>query len=207
MVDCRASTVDGDGRGASEVPKILEHILRWMSGVTRWNAVFLLAPNDCATDIGMMVAAFDGSDDIVIQEGTYTFSRQSSDAKTSIVHGARKLYFRCVGGLLILMWYPKESDWCPNASLDSDVEWPTSWVELIREWATFEWSKRGRCPRTVMSIVQHSAPAEWMVAIVGLNHMIPSLVDHGMHRIMVFEGNQDMRLQLLSWVEAHEGSS
>jgi hypothetical protein len=28
MVDCRSSTVDGDGRGATEVPKILEHILR-----------------------------------------------------------------------------------------------------------------------------------------------------------------------------------
>jgi hypothetical protein len=25
-----------------------------------------LAPNDCATDIGMMLAAFDSSDDIVI---------------------------------------------------------------------------------------------------------------------------------------------
>jgi hypothetical protein len=41
-----------------------------------------------------------------------------------------------------------------------------------------------------------------MVAVVGLNHMVPSLVDHGMHRIMVFEGNQNMRLQLLNWVEA-----
>jgi hypothetical protein len=58
-----------------------------------------------------------------------------------------------------------------------------------------------------MSIVQHSAFAEWMVAVVGLNHMVPSLVDQGMHRIMVFEGNQDMRLQLLSWMEAREGSS
>jgi hypothetical protein len=58
-----------------------------------------------------------------------------------------------------------------------------------------------------MSIVQHSAPTEWMVAVVGLNHMVPSLVDHGMHRIMVFKGNQDMRLQLRSWVEAQEGSS
>jgi hypothetical protein len=114
-----------------------------MSGVTQWNAVFLLAPNDYATDIRMMLAAFDGSDDIVIQEGTYTFSRQSSDSKTSIVHGARKLYFRCIGGLLFLMRYPRESDWRPNAFLDSDAEWPTSWVEPIREWATFEWSKRG----------------------------------------------------------------
>ena len=58
-----------------------------------------------------------------------------------------------------------------------------------------------------MSIVQHSAPTKWMVAIVGLNLMVPSLVDHGMHRIMVFKENQDMRLQLLSWVEAHERSS
>jgi hypothetical protein len=207
MVDCRSSTKDGDGRGATEVPKILEHILRWMSGVTRWNAIFMLALNDCALDIGTMLTSLDGSDDIVIQEGTYTFSRQSSDAKTYIVHGARKLYFRCVGGLLFLMRYPRESDWRPNASLDSDAEWPTSWMEPIKEWATCEWSKRGRCARTVMSIVQHSAPAEWMVAVVGLTYMVPSLVDHDMHRITVFEGNQDIRLHLLSWVEEKEGSS
>ena len=75
MVDYRSSTVNGDGRGATEVPKILEHILRWMSGVTRWNAIFMLAPNDCATNIRMMLATFDGSDDIVIQEGIYTFFR------------------------------------------------------------------------------------------------------------------------------------
>ena len=93
MVDCRLSTIDGNGKGATEVPKILECIMRWMSGVTRWDVVFLLAPNDYAIDIGMMLAAFDGSDDIVIQEGTYTFSCQSLDAKTSIVHGTRKLHF------------------------------------------------------------------------------------------------------------------
>jgi hypothetical protein len=133
MVDCKSSIVDGDGRGATEVPKILEHILRWMSRVTCWNAVFMLAPNDCATDIGTILTSLDGSDDIVIQEGTYTFSCQSSDAKTCIVHGVRKLYFRCVGGLLFLMRYPRELDWRPNASLDSDAKWPTSWVEPTKE--------------------------------------------------------------------------
>jgi hydroxymethylglutaryl-CoA reductase len=93
MVDCRLFTKDGDGRGAPGVPKILEHILKWMSRVIRWNAVFMLASNNCATDIRTILTAFDGSNDIVIQEGTYTFSCQSLDAKTSIVKGARKLYF------------------------------------------------------------------------------------------------------------------
>ena len=35
MVDCRSSIVDKDGRDASEVPKLLEYILKWMSGATR----------------------------------------------------------------------------------------------------------------------------------------------------------------------------
>jgi hypothetical protein len=39
-----------------------------------------------------------------------------------------------------------------------------------------------------MSIIYHSAPKKWMVAIVGIIHMIPSLVDHGMHKIIVLEG-------------------
>jgi hypothetical protein len=46
-----------------------------------------------------------------------------------------------------------------------------------------------------------------MVAIIGLTHMVLSLVDHEMHRITVFEGNQYIRLQLLNWVEAKEKSS
>jgi hypothetical protein len=49
-----------------------------------------------------------------------------------------------------------------------------------------------------MDIVQHSTPIEWMGAVVGPIHMVPSLVDLGMHRIKVFKGNQDIRLQLLS---------
>lgn len=93
MVDCRLFTKDGDGRGAPGVPKILEYILKWMSRVICWNAIFMLAPNNYATDIRTMLTAIDGSNDIVIQEGTYTFSCQLLDAKTSIVRGACKLYF------------------------------------------------------------------------------------------------------------------
>ena len=45
-----------------------------MSGVARWNAVIMLAPTDSATDIKHVLDTFDASDDIVVQEGTYTFS-------------------------------------------------------------------------------------------------------------------------------------
>jgi hypothetical protein len=45
-----------------------------MSGVTRWNAVIMLAPTDSGTDIEQVLGMFDAVDDIVIQEGTYTFS-------------------------------------------------------------------------------------------------------------------------------------
>jgi hypothetical protein len=174
--------------------------------VTRWNAVILLAPIDNAADIGQMLDTFDAADDIVIQEGTYTFSRQSEDAKKCILHGPHKLYFRSVGGILYLIRFPRESDWRPNASLESDVEWPTSWVESTKAWATTEWDTRARCPRTIMSIMQHSTPKQWMVVLVGLTHMIPSTVDNGRHRIMVFEGNQEIRSDLLSWLQSKQTS-
>jgi hypothetical protein len=35
---------------------------------------------------------------------------------------------------------------------------------------------------------EHSAPEQWMVALVDLMHMVPSAVDIGRQRIMVFEG-------------------
>jgi hypothetical protein len=76
--------------------------------VTHWNAVILLAPTDNAADIGQMLGTFDAADDIIIQEGTYTFSRQSVDAKKCILHGPHKLHFRTVGGVLYLMRFPKE---------------------------------------------------------------------------------------------------
>jgi hypothetical protein len=93
-----------------DIAKVLQHILFWMSGVTRWNAVIMLAPTDSGTDIEQVLGTFDAVDDIVIQEGTYTFSRQSVDAKKCISHGPHKLHFRSVGGLLYLMRYPRESD-------------------------------------------------------------------------------------------------
>jgi hypothetical protein len=53
----------------------------------------MLVPNDCTIDIGMVLITFDGFNEIVIQEGTYNFSHQSFDTKTSIAHGKPKLYF------------------------------------------------------------------------------------------------------------------
>jgi hypothetical protein len=100
----------GRAIGAVDIAKVLQHILFWMSGVTRWNAVIMLAPTDSATDIEHVLGRFDAVDDIVIHEGTYTFSYQSMDAKKCSLHAPQKLHFRSVGGLLYLMWYPRESD-------------------------------------------------------------------------------------------------
>jgi hypothetical protein len=47
-----------------------------------------------------VLGMFDAVDDIVIHEGTYTFSCQSMDAKKCISHGPHKLHFWSVGGLL-----------------------------------------------------------------------------------------------------------
>ena len=97
-----------------------------MLGVMCWNAIIMLAPFYSAMDIRQMLDMLDGVDDIVVQKGTCTFSHQSVDAKKSISHGVHKLYFQSVGGLLYLMWYPRESDWHPNAILKSKGKWPTS---------------------------------------------------------------------------------
>jgi hypothetical protein len=64
----------GGATGAVDIEKVLQHILFWMSGVTRWNAVIILAPTNSAMDIEQVLGTFDAADDIVIQEGTYTFS-------------------------------------------------------------------------------------------------------------------------------------
>jgi hypothetical protein len=70
----------GRATSAVDIAKVLQHILFWMSRVMRWNAVIMLAPTDSATNIVQVLGTFDAADDIVIQEGTYTFSRQSVDA-------------------------------------------------------------------------------------------------------------------------------
>jgi hypothetical protein len=103
MVDCRLAAVEGSTIDAMDIAKILQHIILWMAGMTRWNAVILLAPTNNAADIGQTLDTFDAANDIVIQEGTYTFSRQSVDAKKCILHGPHKMYFQSVGGILYLM--------------------------------------------------------------------------------------------------------
>jgi hypothetical protein len=44
----------------------LQHILFWMSGLTCWNTVIMLAPTDSGTDIEQVLGTFDAVDDIVI---------------------------------------------------------------------------------------------------------------------------------------------
>ena len=55
-----------------------------------------------------------------------------------------------------------------------------------------------------MSIIQHFAPEQWMVAFVGLTHMVPSIVDNGRHQIMVFKRNQEIRSDLLNWLQSRQ---
>jgi hypothetical protein len=114
--------------------------MQWMSGVTRWNAVILLGPTDNATDILEVLNTLDGSDDMIMQEGTYTFSRQSVDAKKVVAYGPHKLHFRVVGGILYVMRYPKDADWRPSAAQGSDGEWPTSWIKPTKAWEPTEWN-------------------------------------------------------------------
>jgi hypothetical protein len=58
-----------------------------------------------------------------------------------------------------------------------------------------------------MSILQHSTLEQWMVALVGLTHMVPSAVDNGRQQIMVFEGNEDIPADLLSWLQTRQTST
>lgn len=75
LVDCRSAAVDGGVVSALEVPRVLEQILKWMSGVTRWNAVIMLSPAENATEVRNALDNTDGYEDIVMQDGMYTFSR------------------------------------------------------------------------------------------------------------------------------------
>jgi hypothetical protein len=45
-----------------------------------------------------------------------------------------------------------------------------------------------------------------MVAFIGLTHKVPSIVDNGRHGIMVFEGNQEIRSDLLNWLQSRQTS-
>jgi hypothetical protein len=54
---------------------------------------------------------------------------------------------------------------------------------------------------------EHSTPEQWMVALVGLTHMVPRVVDNGRQRIMVFEENEDIRADLLSWLQTRQTST
>jgi hypothetical protein len=41
-----------------------------------------------------------------------------------------------------------------------------------------------------------------MVALVGLTHMVSSLVDYGIHRVTIFEGRAETRAQFMSSMES-----
>jgi hypothetical protein len=46
-----------------------------------------------------------------------------------------------------------------------------------------------------------------MVALVGLIHMVPNLVDHEMYKIIVFKGNQEIISQFLSLMESKQDNA
>ena len=122
MVDCSWVGVDGTSIPLKNVPSVLEHIMKWMSEVERWNAVIMLPPGENTSMLVESLRDVDGFEDIVVQEGSYTFSRQSSNSKKGIQYGKHKLYFRAIGELLYVMRFPRESDWRMNIVLESKEE-------------------------------------------------------------------------------------
>ena len=58
----------------------------------------------------------------------------------------------------------------------------------MKAWAPSEWDVHARCVRTMMNIHHHSVLEDWMVALIGLIHMVSSLVDYGIHRVTIFKG-------------------
>lgn len=78
-----------------------------------------------------------------------------------------------------------------------------TWAEALKVWSTLEFNVHGRCQRTMMlNILQYFAPPTWMVAIVGLPYIVHIPVNDGMlHRINVFEGDAEICLKFLDWVQ------
>lgn len=161
-----------------------------------------IASKEKTTTLREQLSVIEGFEDMIIEEGMYTFSRQSLGLHKFLQYDSNKLYFREVGGLLYIMWFLKESDWSPNTSLQAGEQWPTTLAEPLKPWLTPEFNVHGRCPRTVLNILQHSIPPTWMVAIVGLTHMLPVFVNDGVsHKIIVFEGDAEIRSKVLDWVQ------
>lgn len=65
-----------------------------------------------------------------------------------------------------------------------------------------EWDVHTRCIQTLKNILHHSGPKDWMMALVDLTYMVSSLVDYGIHRVMVFEGRVETRIQFMSSMES-----
>ena len=110
MVDCRFVATDEGIISALEVPKILEQIIVWMSGVTRCNAIIMSPPNESATTLCDVLVDTHGYENMALYQEMYTFSSQSSKPQRVVKHDTNKLYFNEVGRLLYIMHYPKDSD-------------------------------------------------------------------------------------------------
>lgn len=72
MLDCKWIGADGRNTNPLDVPRILEHIIKWMLRVGWWNVVIMLPRRGSATDILKTLSNTNGYEDIVVQEGTYT---------------------------------------------------------------------------------------------------------------------------------------
>jgi hypothetical protein len=57
-----------------------------------------------------------------------------------------------------------------------------------------------------MNILQCSVLEDWMVALMGIIDMVPTLVNHATQKVAVFEGDTKIRAQFIYWVELKQGT-
>jgi hypothetical protein len=187
VFDCRRDTTGGEDVCWTEVEygNVMQHMKKWMEGIHRWNAVFLL-PTGIFFDDNMRTR-FGLAAECTLLRGIWIFEAamvagSGQDLKNG---GQVEQSVQAIGGVAIVMEHPTGSRAVENIVRTPRGQLPLAFIDswnedrMPRAADTLE-----RSPTELQRMVRSYLPPSWCLVAVGITTSVVDIVQDG------FQGSQ-----------------
>jgi hypothetical protein len=187
VFDCRQGTTGGEDVCWTEVEygNVLQHVKKWMEGIHRWNAVFLLTVGIFFDD--SMRTRFGLAAEYTLLRGVWIFEAATVVGSGQDLRngGQVEQFVQAIGGVAIVMEHPTRSRAVENIVRTPGGQFPLAftynWNEdrMPRAADTLE-----RSPTELQKMVRAYLLPSWYLVAVGITTSVVDIVQDG------FQGSQ-----------------
>jgi hypothetical protein len=187
VFDCRQGTTGGEDVCWTEVEygNVLQHVKKWMEGIHRWNAVFLLPVGIFFDD--NMRTRFGLAAECTLLRGVWIFEAATVvGSRQDLRNGGQvEQSVQAIGGVAIVMEHPTGSRAVENIVCTPGGQLPLAFTDSWNEDRMPQVADTlERSPTELQRMVRAYLPPSWCLVAIGITTSVVDIVQDG------FQGSQ-----------------